>query len=75
MRSLLIAALASLSLSGCGAPSTSDFVQKAAMSDMYEVEAGKLAAEKGQSDAVNNLGNRWSMLRPNHRRINGHRKN
>jgi putative membrane protein len=29
-----------------------DFVQKAAMSDMYEVQAGKLATEKGQSDAV-----------------------
>ena len=56
MRSFLIAALASLFLSGCGAPSTSDFVQKAAMSDMYEVQAGKLAAEKGQSDAVKQFG-------------------
>ena len=56
MRSLLIAALASLFLSGCGAPSTSDFVHKAAMSDMYEVQAGKLAAEKGQSDAVKQFG-------------------
>jgi putative membrane protein len=44
--------LATLVLVGCGAPSTPDFVQKAAMSDMYEVQAGKLAAEKGQSDAV-----------------------
>ena len=56
MRSFLIAALASLLLSGCGAPSTSDFVQKAAMSDMYEVQAGKLAAEKGKSDAVKQFG-------------------
>ena len=56
MRSFLIATLASLFLSGCGAPSTSDFVQKAAMSDMYEVQAGKLAAEKGQSDAVKQFG-------------------
>ena len=56
MRSFLIAALASMALAGCGAPSTSDFVQKAAMSDMYEVQAGKLAAEKGQSDAVKQFG-------------------
>jgi putative membrane protein len=52
MRSFVIATLATLALAGCGAPSTPDFVQKAAMGDMYEVQAGKLAAEKGQSDAV-----------------------
>jgi putative membrane protein len=52
MRSFWIATLATLALAGCGAPSTPDFVQKAAMSDMYEVQAGKLAAEKGQSDVV-----------------------
>ena len=52
MRSFVIATLATLALAGCGAPSTPDFVQKAAMSDMYEVQAGKLATEKGQSDAV-----------------------
>jgi putative membrane protein len=52
MRNSLIAVLATMALAGCGAPSTTDFVQKAAMSDMYEVQAGKLAAEKGQSDAV-----------------------
>ena len=56
MRSFLIAALASMALAGCGAPSTPDFVHKAAMSDMYEVQAGKLAAEKGQSDAVKQFG-------------------
>jgi putative membrane protein len=56
MRSFLIAALATMALAGCGAPSTPDFVQKAAMSDMYEVQAGKLAAEKGQSDAVKQFG-------------------
>jgi putative membrane protein len=50
------ATLATLALAGCGAPSTVDFVQKAAMSDMYEVQAGKLAAEKGQSDAVKQFG-------------------
>ena len=53
---LCIATLATLALAGCGAPSTPDFVQKAAMSDMYEVQAGKLAAEKGQSDVVKQFG-------------------
>jgi putative membrane protein len=56
MRSVLIAALATMALAGCGAPSTPDFVQKAAMSDMYEVQAGKLATEKGQSDVVKQFG-------------------
>jgi putative membrane protein len=56
MRSILIAALASMALASCGTPSTSDYVQTAAMSDMYEVEAGKVAAEKGQSDAVKQSG-------------------
>ena len=52
MRSFVIATLATLALAGCGAPSMPDFVQKAATTDMYEVQAGKLATEKGQSDAV-----------------------
>ena len=55
MRARLLTALAVLgpiALVSCGAPSTSDFVQTAAMSDMYEVEAGKIAGQKGQSDAV-----------------------
>src|SRR6478672_8096454 len=52
MRNFMIAALAFTVLAGCGAPSTPDFVQKAAMSDMYEVQAGKLAADKGQSEQV-----------------------
>jgi putative membrane protein len=56
MRTFLIAALASMALASCGAPSTPDFVQKAAMSDMYEVQAGKVAADKGQSDAVKEFG-------------------
>ena len=56
MRSFIIATLATLALAGCGAPSTPDFVQKAAMSDMYEVQAGKLAADKGQSDSVKQFG-------------------
>ena len=56
MRSYVIAALATLALVGCGAPSTPDFVQKAAMSDMYEIQAGKLAADKSQSDAVKQFG-------------------
>ena len=56
MRNFLIAAMASMVLAGCGAPSTPSFVQTAAMSDMYEIAAGKLAAEKGQSDAVKQFG-------------------
>jgi putative membrane protein len=56
MRSLFIATLASIALAGCGGPSTADFVQKAAMSDMYEIEAGKIATQKSQSDAVKQFG-------------------
>jgi putative membrane protein len=56
MRNLIFAALAAMMLAGCGGPNTPDFVQKAAMSDMYEVQAGKLAAMKGQSDAVKQFG-------------------
>lgn len=56
MRNFLMVAVATLSLVACGAPSTTDFVQKAAMSDMYEVEAGKIASQKGQSDAVKSFG-------------------
>ena len=56
MRSFVIATLATLALAGCGALSTVDFVQKAAMSDIYEVQAGKLAAEKGQPDDVKQFG-------------------
>lgn len=52
MQSLFMATLATIALAGCSAPSTPDFIQKAAMSDMYEVQAGNLAAVKGQSDAV-----------------------
>jgi len=45
-----------LVLVACGALSTADFVRGAAMSDLYEVEAGKVAAAKGQSDAVKQFG-------------------
>jgi len=52
-----LATLATLALVSCGgAPSTPDFVEKAAMSDLYEVEAGKIASEKGQSEAVKEFG-------------------
>jgi putative membrane protein len=51
-----LAALATLALVSCGAPSTPDFVKKAASSDLYEVAAGKIASEKGQSDAVKQFG-------------------
>ena len=53
MRNFVMAA--SMALAGCG-PTTADFVQKVATSDMYEVQAGKIAAEKGQSDAVKQFG-------------------
>ena len=55
MRNLVMAAFAAMALAGCG-PTTADFVQKVAMSDRYEVQAGKIAAEKGQSDAVKQFG-------------------
>lgn len=63
MRNPLLAALAilaTIALASCGAPDTPDFVQKAAMSDMYEVEAGKIASQKGQSDAVKQFGQQMS---------------
>jgi putative membrane protein len=56
MRNFLIAAIATVLLVACGAPSTTDFVQKAAMSDMYEVEAGKIASQKGQTAPVKGFG-------------------
>ena len=56
MRSLLVVGLLALSLASCGAPSASDFAQKVAMSDMYEVEAGKIANQKGQSPLVKGFG-------------------
>src|SRR5215204_5406669 len=55
MRNLVMAAFAAMALAGCG-PTTADFVQKVAMSDRYEVQSGKIAAEKGQSDAVKHFG-------------------
>ena len=56
MRKLLMTALATVWLAACGAPSTTDFVQKAGMSDMYEVEAGNIASQKGQSAQVKGFG-------------------
>ncbi|MGH6866553.1 MAG: DUF4142 domain-containing protein [Methyloceanibacter sp.] len=59
MKTQVLAAMAvsaTLALAACGAPSTPDFVQKVAMSDMYEVEAGKIANEKGKSEQVKQFG-------------------
>jgi putative membrane protein len=59
MRSLFLSAvvlLVPLALVACGAPSTPSFVQQAATSDMYEVEAGKIAADRGKSDEVKQFG-------------------
>jgi putative membrane protein len=54
---VVLAAAATLALASCGgAPSTPEFVRKAAMSDLYGVAAGKIAAEKGQTDAVKQFG-------------------
>ena len=52
----VLAMLLPLALAACGAPSAPEFVQTAAMSDMYEVEAGKIAAARGKSDAVKQFG-------------------
>jgi len=51
-----LAGFITLLLVSCGAPSTADFVTDAAMSNLYEIEAGKLASEKGQSEAVKAFG-------------------
>jgi putative membrane protein len=52
----LVLFAAVMGLVSCGTPSTPDFVRKAAMSDMYEVQAGQIAAQKGQSNAVKQFG-------------------
>lgn len=59
MRHYLLAVLAMLvplALVGCGVPSTSEFVQEAAMGDLYEVEAGKIASTRGETDVVKQFG-------------------
>jgi predicted outer membrane protein len=58
MRTCLLATpvVLAIVLISCGAPSTTDFIQTAAMSDMYEVEAGKMASQKGQSDTAKQFG-------------------
>ena len=53
---VVLAVGVTLALASCGAPSAPDFVRKAAIIDLYEVEAGKIASEKGQSDAVKQFG-------------------
>ncbi|MGZ8362926.1 MAG: DUF4142 domain-containing protein [Caulobacteraceae bacterium] len=44
------------SASTAGAMTTDGFVTNAAMSDMYEIEAGKLAQQMGKSKAVKDFG-------------------
>ena len=51
-----LAVLATIALVSCGTPGTPEFIRTAAINDMYEVEAGKIAAEKGKSDAVKQFG-------------------
>ena len=51
-----------LVLASCGgAPSTPELVRKATMIDLYEVDAGEIASEKGQSDG-------GEAIRPTHGR-------
>jgi putative membrane protein len=56
MRKFTFAILAGIVLAACGGSSTPGFVEKVAISDMYEVQAGKLAAEKGESEAIKTFG-------------------
>ena len=56
MISVLVVALGMFALFSCGRPNTSEFVQQAAMGDLYEVEAGKIAIAQGQTDAVKAFG-------------------
>jgi putative membrane protein len=51
-----LAVIAVLGVASCGSPSTPDFVRKAALNDLFEVEAGMIAAEKGQSEGVKEFG-------------------
>ena len=52
-------------LAGAEAPlPTADFIAAAAASDMYEIEAGKLAADKGSSQAIKDFG---TMLQADHK--------
>src|SRR5262249_60967068 len=53
-----LAVLATIALVTCGTPGTPEFIRTATISDMYEVEAGKIAAEKGKSDDVKQFGQR-----------------
>jgi putative membrane protein len=46
------AGLATLALAACGGPDVRDFVREAALNNLYEVEAGHLAAARGQAEAV-----------------------
>jgi putative membrane protein len=65
MRNRLLAILAivtTVALASCGAPSTPDFVKRAAMSDLYEIEAGKIASEKGQSEPVKEFGRKMAEM-------------
>jgi putative membrane protein len=51
-----LAAMATLALVSCGVPSTPAFVEEGASNDLYEVAAGKIASERGQSEAVKTFG-------------------
>ena len=49
-------AIAAVALSGCSDQAAPEFADSAAMSDLYEIEAGRIAVEKGQSEAIRSFG-------------------
>ena len=48
----VFAALSTIALVSCDTPAATDFVKKGVKFSMYVVAVGKLASEKGQSEAV-----------------------
>jgi putative membrane protein len=57
---IILGVLVALGVAGCGAPSTPEFVERAAQHDLYQAEAGKIASEKGRSDKVKEFGRRMA---------------
>jgi predicted outer membrane protein len=46
------------------APSTENFVNTVAISDIFEIEAGKLAEQKAQDEDLKSLASKWSRITP-----------
>ncbi|MFD0986990.1 DUF4142 domain-containing protein [Methyloligella solikamskensis] len=49
-------AIAGVALSGCSDQAAPEFAESAAMSDLYEIESGRIAVERGQSEAIRSFG-------------------